>query len=171
MVTLAVNEGGVNPTTVAKASKHLDPKTCVRYIHADESTLAEAAFGVGRAARAAMAEAVEEDESGEDEQSDGSAPAMSQKHSLPHHYAPAAKRGKAMSNNLNCLLGDGNEEVEGQENQNPDKEDRRETKKREDKKLGVEERLPAAAAAAAAAAVISSAGGVAGATYNFHFNF
>jgi hypothetical protein len=78
LVTVAVNEGGVDPTLVAQASKHRDPKTCMGYIRPDEGTLMAAALGVGRAVRGAVADAAAPVELEED----GDSPlfAMSQKH-------------------------------------------------------------------------------------------
>ncbi|KAJ1394749.1 hypothetical protein B484DRAFT_407796 [Ochromonadaceae sp. CCMP2298] len=85
LVTVAVNEGGVDPTLVAQASKHRNPKTCMGYIRPDEGTLMAAAIGVGRAVREVVADAaaplLAKVESHED--SNGLLYAMSQKHAKP----------------------------------------------------------------------------------------
>jgi hypothetical protein len=165
-----VNEGGVDPTIAAIASKHKDPKSCMKYVHADEGTLMAAGRGVGMAVKAAMAVLEEPDDSDDEGGSDGSAPAMSQKHALPHHFQPAAKLAKAM-NTAPIRTADEIEDVdEEDENLAPSRIREKTTHKDGNIRAGYV-RPDLTAATAAAASVISGASGAAGASYVFNFYF
>jgi hypothetical protein len=123
LVTVAVNEGGVDPTTVALASKHRDPKSCAGYIRPDETILMAAALGVGRAVRGAHAERAESAEvqeyAAEQSDSDDSPPCMSQKHALPHHFQPAAQVKHYESTTNKRFIDDDTESDEEAENIDP----------------------------------------------------
>ncbi|KAJ1417793.1 hypothetical protein B484DRAFT_466539, partial [Ochromonadaceae sp. CCMP2298] len=152
LVTVAVNEGGVDPTTVALASKHRDPKFCAGYIRPDET--------ISRAEGAESAEAQED--AAEQRDSDDSPPCMSQKHALPHHFQPAAQVIHFQSTTNKRFVDDDAESDEEAENIDPfvQKENiRRKNKQRIHNNNAVADRLPTAAAAA----VISGAGGASGA--------
>jgi hypothetical protein len=169
-LTLAVNEGGVDPTIAAIASKHKDPKSCMKYVHADEGTLMAAGRGVGMAVKSAMAVLQEPDDSDDEGGSDGSAPAMSQKHALPHHFQPAAKLAKAMNTAPIAQLPVLEDVDEEDENLAPSRV--REAATHKDGNIRAAYVRPdLSAATAAATSVISSALGATGASYVFNFHF
>ncbi|KAJ1393854.1 hypothetical protein B484DRAFT_408063 [Ochromonadaceae sp. CCMP2298] len=145
LVTVAVNEGGVDPTLVAQASKHRDPKTCMSYIRPDETTLVAAAIGVGRAVRGAVA--------------DEASPAQ-------------AKPPKAMANKRFLVTdpesNDEDEEDEEKEEPNIPTIKTRKINKHHDLPQ-LEYRGPAATAAAAA--ISAATVGASSASYTFNYNF
>jgi hypothetical protein len=182
LVTVAVNEGGVDPTMVAQASKHRDPKTCMGYIRPDEGTLMAAALGVGRAVRGAVADAAVPQLPKEDSQEDSDGPlyAMSQKHAEPQHLA-VYKPPKAMANKRFLDDTESDEDKEDEENEEPNiPKERKEPKVRKmmlkhDDRPQLEYHLSAATAAATALVATAGAGGSAGgassASFTINFNF
>ncbi|KAJ1418191.1 hypothetical protein B484DRAFT_400557 [Ochromonadaceae sp. CCMP2298] len=161
LVTVAVNEGGVDPTM---------------------GTLMAAALGVGRAVRGVVADAAAPQLPKEDSQEDSDGPlyAMSQKHAKPQHlaiYQPA----KAKPNKRFLDDTESDEDKEDEENEEPNiPKERKEPKVRKtmlkhDSRPQLEYHLSAATAAATALVATAGAGGSAGgassASFTINFNF